>query len=410
MERPTILVVYPYKFTENYYRKFEIELLLERNVNVVVWDTGYWFHRGFMRALSVASSERSCVTRISSLFDLFRAMRQPELKNRTDVVAFPVSRPSNLRELICMLVIKWRAGTRVEFPNAGIPLPTTQPQRRRPTAFRKLATLVSVLRERGSAGATELVERSATRVLSGWISVRTTHRLVAGRVSEERYQQDSARDGIAVVRGSAWDLSNSLGYPVAEPPTDIGGRYAVLLDGAGPAGASDLELRGNEPVLTKERWYPTLVKRFDEWERELGIRIVVAGHPKGALGEYPAEFGGRRVYYGRTEELVKHCEFVIMRFSTAASYAVLYNKPIVCIYNEQMRADTKAFHDFTEATKTLGVTPINVDDPPSSIAQYLSVNEDLYRRYTADYLTTVADPKPNYRVLLEDIMGMKTSQ
>ena len=169
-------------------------------------------------------------------------------------------------------------------------------------------------------------------------------------------------------------------------------------------------MRGDEPVLTKERWYPTLVKRFDEWERELGIRIVVAGHPKGALGEHPPEFGGRRVFYGRTEALVKHCEFIIMRFSAAASYAVMYHKPIVCIYNDQMRADPRTFRYLEEATKTLGVTPINVDDPPSSIAQYLSVNEDLYRRYTADYLTTVADPKPNYRVLLEDIMGMKTSQ
>ena len=410
MERPTILVVYPYKFTENYYRKFEIEALLERNVNVVVWDTGYWVHRRFMRALSAASSERSCVTHIGSLTDLLRAARRPELKKRAEVVAFPVSRPSNLRELICLLVIKWRAGTRVEFLNGGIPLAATEPQRRRTTAFRKLATLVRVLRERGLAGAAQLAEKSVTRILSAWLSVRPTHRLMGGRSLEELYRKDSESNGIAVVSGSAWDLSNSLAFPGGEAPKEIGGRYAVLLDGAGPAGASDVELRGDEQVLTTERWYPALVERFDQWERELGIRIVVAGHPKGALGEHPAAFGGRRVYYGRTEELVKHSEFVITRFSAAVSYAVIYNKPIVCIYNEQMRADATTFRYLQEATRTLGVTPINVDDPPSSIAQYLSVNKDLYRRYTADYLTTFVDPKPNYRVILEDIMGQGSSE
>lgn len=401
----TVLVVYPYKFTENYYRKFEIELMLERNVNVVVWDTGYWVQRKFVRLLSAASSERSCVTRIVSLVDLLRAMRQPELKKRADVVAFPVSQPSNLRELICLLVIKWRASTRVEFLNDGVPLASSKPPPREPRALRKAATLVRVLRERGFVGAAKLVEKSVTRILSNWLSVGPTHRLMGGKALEEQYRKDSERNAIAVVSGTAWDLSNSLGYPEGEAPAEIGGRYAVLLDGAGPANASDVELQGDAPVLTKERWYPALVDCFDQWERELGITIVVAGHPKTKLEEHPQQFGYRHVYYGRTEELVKYSAFVIMRFSAAADYAVMYNRPIVCIYNEEMRADVETFRYFQEATKTLGVSPINLDDPPPSISKHLTVNAELYRRYTEDYLTTVVDPKPNYRVLLEDIMG-----
>ena len=400
----TILVVYPYKFTENYYRKFEIELLKEKT-NVVAWDIGYWVHPKFVRALSAPSSERSCIVRISSLWDLFRAVRQLGPKKWNEVVAFPVSRPQNLKELICTLMVKWRASTRVEFLNQSAPSVNPIPQPSGPKALRKITSLLRVLRKRGFRGALGVVEWRVTRILSNWLSIRPTHRLLAGTTMEEQYEEESKRQGISIVPGLVWDLSNALAYPGREVPTEIREPYAVLLDGAGPAHASDSELHGDKPILTKERWYPALVNCFDRWERELGVRIVVAGHPKGRFEDHPQEFGYRRVYYGCTEELVKYCEFAIMRFSDASSYAVFYNKPIICIYNEQMRANGQMLRSIQEATKTLGVTPINLDDPPTSISDYLRIDVNSYRRYKENYLTTVADPKPIYRILLEDIMS-----
>ena len=412
--RTTIVIVYPYKFTEGHYRRFEVAFLA-KHVAVEVWDTGYWVHRKFVQNVAASSADKNIVAKIGSFLDLLRAVRRLGTKSSNSVVAITLLRPTNLRDLICLLAIRWRASALVEVLNRGVPgdsssVAQEEPKQEKPRVIRKLITGIRLIREREYARALRLLHSKVAGVLTDWLSIRPTHRILAGRTMEQTYRQESESKGIAVSAGSSWDFSNSLAYSALEESAPIDGPYAVLLDSAGATSASDANVRGVKPVLSAEQFYPALAVCLDRWEHELDISVVVAAHPRTKWQDYPEEFGFRKVYHNRTESLVKHCEFVITRFSAAVSYAVIYNKPIVCIYNEQMRADATTFRYLQEAAKTLGVSPINVDDPPSSIAQYLSVNKDLYRRYTADYLTTVVDPKPNYRVILEDIMGQGSSE
>ena len=39
--KPKVVIVYPYKFTDNYYRKYEIQFL-KKYCNVVVWELGFF--------------------------------------------------------------------------------------------------------------------------------------------------------------------------------------------------------------------------------------------------------------------------------------------------------------------------------------------------------------------------------
>ena len=211
---------------------------------------------------------------------------------------------------------------------------------------------------------------------------------------------------VQVVAGSTWDFSNSIAYKDATDQPLVKGRYAVLVDGAGPEFGSDVEFMGTRPVLTSEKWYPALTAWFEQLERETAVKIIVAGHPKSAFPQHPEEFGFRQVYYGCTKELVKHAEFVVMRFSTALSYAVIYHKPILCIYNDQMKSKPAVFEQFCDHTRILGVRPINLDAPPSCTEEYLKVPEEAYGRYKANYLTSLSNPKPNYRVIAEEILGL----
>jgi hypothetical protein len=409
--KPTVLVVYPYKFTEDHYRRYELEFF-GKDATVVVWDTGYWIHPGFVRALSVDSSNRSCVVKIGSLLDLLRAYRRLGPKKHNQVVAFPHLRPTNFRELLCFLILKWRVGAFVEFLNVGVPDPdeelvADETEQLGSPALKKLKVWLSVVRKREYSKAMALLKSRSARVLASRLSVRPTHRLLAGRVMERTYRRASEHRGIRVVSGSSWDLSNSLARADQESRRPVDEPYAVLLDGAGPAYTSDVELKGDRPLLTSARWYPALVRCFDQWERELGIKIVVAGHPRTKYPEYPEEFGFRRVYYNCTEALVKHSEFVMMRFSTAVSYAVIYDKPALCLYNGQMEADAQGFRNFQAAVDKLGATPICVDAPPASIADHVKTVPPKYLQYRQDYLTTLDNPKPNYRIILENVAGHK---
>ena len=363
-----------------------------------------------MEAVPASSADKSCVIKIGSFWDLLYAVKRLGAKSSNSVVVITLLRPLNLRDLICLLAVRWRASTLIEVLNVGIPDEGSggardEPRDAKPRLIRKIATGIGLIRQREYVRARKLLDRRVAGVLADWLSIRPTHRILAGRVMEQAYRQESERDAIAVSPGSSWDFSNTLAYAGLEELPPVDGPYAVLLDGAGGTPATDARVRGVNSGLTADEYYPALIACFDRWERELGIRIVVAAHPRTQWRDHPEEFGFRQVYHNRTESLVKHSEFVIMRFSTAASYAIIYGKPIICVYNEQMRSDAKTFRDLENATATLGVSLINLEDPPSSISQYLSVNADLYRRYREDYLTIVVDPKPNYRVLLEDIMG-----
>ena len=269
-----------------------------------------------------------------------------------------------------------------------------------------VAELIRITRAREYSRAYRMAWSVGILALSSPFPLRPTHRLVAGKITEERHRIGAQTKDVRVVPASTWDLSNSIAYKDAGDQPPVAGRYAVLLDGAGPKFASDVELMGTRTVLTSEKWYPALTAWFEQLERETGVKIVVACNPKSKFPQNPIEFGFRRVYYGCTEQLVKHSEFVITRMSAALSYAIMYHKPALCIYNDQMNSRRADFPEFFDHAEILGVTPINLDAPPSRTDEYLKVPEEAYGRYRANYLTSLRELKPNYRIIAEEILGL----
>ena len=406
------VLVYPYKFTDHYHQRYEIDFL-QRFGEVVVWELGSFLHPRFTDAIAVPSAEQNYVRKVASWIDFFRELRKlgPRRSKGGKIVVLQFTQSTSVRALICNILTKLRADTVVDFSNSGVPfgndLRSNGPVRNFCSRMiAKGGRLIRIFRDREFSSGYQMAWSTWVRALSRLLPVQPTHRLVAGRTMAERHGMVSSRGRVTVVAGSTWDFSNSIAYQDAKNQPLVEGRYAVLLDGAGPKFASDVEFIGSRPLLTSEKWYPALAAWFDQLEWETGINIVVAGHPKSAFPEYPKEFGFRQMYYGCTEELVKHAEFVIMRFSTALSYAVIYHKPILCIYNDQMKSEPAVFEPFCKYTEILGVRPINLDAPPARTEEYRKVPEEAYRRYKVDYLTSLSIPKPNYRVLAEEILGL----
>ena len=109
--------------------------------------------------------------------------------------------------------------------------------------------------------------------------------------------------------------------------------YCVFLDD-NIASAFDYKIF-NIKTVEPHCYYKTLISFFDLIEREYKIKVVIAAHPK---SEYSGGFFGKReIYKYRTNELVKDCKFVIAHYSTSIAYAVLYKKPIIFSYTDEMR-------------------------------------------------------------------------
>lgn len=88
-----------------------------------------------------------------------------------------------------------------------------------------------------------------------------------------------------------------------------------------------------------EKYRAELNRFFDIVKRDLGYDVVIAAHPKASYDD--SSFNGRKIYKYRTEELVKYSEGVLLHTSLAASYIMIFDKPMMLITNAEHSKTTK---------------------------------------------------------------------
>ena len=141
---------------------------------------------------------------------------------------------------------------------------------------------------------------------------------------------------------------------------------------------------------------------FDWLERDYGVRIVIAAHPKSLYDRHPDYFGGRPALRGKTAELVRKSGFVLTHGSTALNFAVLFNKPLLFITTYRLQQSLTSRYLF-EMARWLGKAPINLDEPLHLDWQKeLTIEEQTYGRYRNAYIKKVGSPeKPCWQIFAD---------
>lgn len=167
----------------------------------------------------------------------------------------------------------------------------------------------------------------------------------------------------------------------------INEKYAVFLDVYLPF-HSDLALVGM-PSLDPDGYYADLHRLFSVFEREQGVKVVIAAHPKARY--INDEFRGRKVIYEKTATLVRDAQFVICHASTSISFAVLGRKPAFIIYTEEMEALYR--QNYMRHVRALAaylqlplLNASRADDAAAPVLKQPS--EDRYAAYQKDFLVT----------------------
>ncbi|RAU23557.1 hypothetical protein CU669_00160 [Paramagnetospirillum kuznetsovii] len=82
--------------------------------------------------------------------------------------------------------------------------------------------------------------------------------------------------------------------------------------------------------IDPDNYFGGLRLLFDRVEAELGLKVVIAAHPRADYTGREHLFGsGRRIVSGRSSDLVRASRLVINSTSMAMSLAVLYRKPLI---------------------------------------------------------------------------------
>lgn len=110
--------------------------------------------------------------------------------------------------------------------------------------------------------------------------------------------------------------------------------YVVFLDEAHTHHSDNMNL-GLKSWVTEEVYGKEIRDLFDFIEKQTGLDVVIALHPKAEYQD-SSLYGGRKMIYARSRVLIKYSSFVITDISTAISYIMLYHKKMLLYTTDQL--------------------------------------------------------------------------
>jgi hypothetical protein len=175
-------------------------------------------------------------------------------------------------------------------------------------------------------------------------------------------------------------------------PCRRSGDYAVFLDQYVPF-HSDYLYNKNSPRYDPDAYYSTLLKYFAAFEKQTGLHVKIAAHPRSKYEERGDLFQGREVTRGKTAELVRDATIVLLHGSVALNFAVLYRKPVIFITLDMFK-ETRLGSLTNEAAHRLGKSPINISEPHEmDFEGEFRFDPSKYERYQDAFIKTKNTPR-----------------
>lgn len=219
----------------------------------------------------------------------------------------------------------------------------------------------------------------------------------AGRLNRDAYKDHSLVVDINYLDYDQYLASNGRKNRIVQ------GDYCVFLD----EGCVDnpnvefLELK----KMDSEKFYGALRRFFDHVEKILNLKVIIAAHP--GVQYDRSVFGDRDIYEGKTCELLKDASLVISQSSTATSFAVFYEKPLLFIYTDEYESIRRVnFRIMEFLAQELGVRSYNVDlDKELEPLTIPVVDQSLYDSYKYTSFTSKGTQnKKSEEIIVESLL------
>lgn len=363
-----IIYIFYLPLTEKYERDFYLQNLLDMNYSVEYWDLTEIFFPGIE---FVGAVERNYIKKIQNYSELEEMISAQDFKKSFYVISMHVRWVVNkvyriLTKYNCYLIFFARGG----LPTFG-------------DNDLSLRRVVNNLRNYLRTDRIKQKMLYEIPIIYKKIGVIKNYDLVftAGSVEESRY------NGISkIIPINHFDYDNYLGFR-DNPARIINNEYCVFLDDnlVYDTDYKILNIKTIEPTS----YFTSLRTFFDHLKKKINLDVVIAAHPKTKY--QGTEFGNREIIKGKTNELVKYCRFAIAHYSTSVSYAILYKKPIVFIYTNEMK-DLLYFKSIAGFAQLLNANICNIDSRTLKYdinwTNIYSIDDSKYEDYKYKYLTS----------------------
>ncbi len=378
-QKQKLIVVWPYRFRDFDWQRFEfdyltphVEIHVHELINALTPEFG---------AAYANQSELPNVLRFSSI----RSWSKEFKKVSENSIIFSFIHTTSFKLLVLNILIKLSGSKIVAFRTGGVP---SSSLRLDPNKRDLSQSIKDTL---------HFVRRNSLRI------VRPDFVVVGGSEELLSVKRDLPKS-VKVVLANSSDFSNRI--RLAEINQDVK-KISIYLDTGFPGFLRD-ELFSGKPELVKaSEWYPNLLKFFDFVEKGAELETVIAAHPKHVGRDHSEFFGTRKVVGGQTMSLVRNSHSVIATNSTSISFAVAFSKPLILVTCDAIeQAQQLKKFEIRNCSVETGATIFNIDQEYSEqeIRAALVIDHEKYESYKQKYLTSRTDGKPNYQVLLDEVI------
>jgi hypothetical protein len=247
--------------------------------------------------------------------------------------------------------------------------------------------------------ASSLLSRLPLRLLG----LRPADFAIFGGEESQGRQQLFGPDTMPIL-AHAYDYESIVSAPPRQgTPTNT----AVFLDQYIPH-HRDWALLRVKTVVDPDTYYPDLRRLFDRIERELGLEVVIAAHPRADYSDKAGVFGERRIVYGDSERLTRDCRLAMTFTSLAINFAVFHQKPALLLTTERYYRSPAGRRYTDPMSRELGLPVIFLENAATAaLAGVLAMDQDLYRRYIAKYVKAPGSAERPYWDIVLDALGKR---
>ena len=399
--KKTLLVLYPYKFTEFTYYRFELFYLeKKKNFKVIIHDLSNVVSNKKYNVVWKAKREKKAI-QISSLFSWIREFNK--IKKAKNVLIYDLLDYGNLNFQVFIIKLF------LKFSNH------------------------SVLKH----GIEEVVSWKAKKNLKYFLNKIFEHKfnfaMYFNKIKEniflsliklikfnkifllvnKKFGKFKNKKNIHLVKCHSLDYSNYLLEKNKNLNKINKKKYIVYIDNSLPYFAGDYPAENRKlPKIDANKWYKELNLFFDKLENFFKAKVIIVPHSKYKIPALKNKninpyFCNRTTdnSYNAIAKLTPKSLFVISQGSTALSYAIISYKPVLFIYSSKFPKEwnqRREMKDLFAQAKYIGVKPIDIAFVKKrKIIKNLKVKKDKYNFYKFNYLTykNIKHEKPNYKTI-----------
>ena len=412
MKEPILIFLFPYKVLDKTIELNEI-LYFKKYIKTEIWDLSLITSKKFHNKISARPTKIKEIIYYNTYKQFYCNLSNLIKNSKIDniYIANDVTY-STCRQFICLIIMNILLPKKrtylFDYQIIGLPLVSKSINLNKINLFSRFKNIIY-----SSTSLIEFYNRVLSIILKFiWNKINKiqSHRIVAGNFWKDFEINNLKNKKIKLIDAHTQDFSSYL-INKNKFSSNERNKYSLFLNSAGPINTSDTFFLKRKEYRTTLNWYPSVNLFFNFLESEFSTKIKIAAHYKADLINTISVFNGREVICSNTIEYVFNSKFIIAINSTAISYGVIFQKPIILIYSDELLNDFNTMNLIRNISNELNLITVNIDNINSFdlINLKTSIDQEKYELFVKNYLSSDPLMRPNYEIILNDIIGINSN-